>query len=98
MSLFLGNKGNPKCNGDLVITRWVQEPETYIYCGTLDFVPLPLYGVFILTCFPAKDQKAKLEGAQDWLSTGRGGEEYDASCFKVLQVGRPVRDKASGRA
>lgn len=66
MSVPLGNKGNQKYNGDLASPRCVQEPATYIYCGTLESVLLPLCGVFILACFPAKDQKAKLEGARDW--------------------------------
>lgn len=66
MSIPLGNKGNQKCNGDLVITQMGSGAWNLHLLWTLESVPLPLYGVFILACFPAKDQKAKLEGAQNW--------------------------------
>lgn len=67
MSILLGNKGNQNCNGDLDITHGTgQESGTYICCGTLESVPILLYGVLILACFPAKDQKAKLPGLQNW--------------------------------
>ena len=66
VSIPLGNKGNQKCNGDLLITQVGSGAQNlHVLWDSGICAPSSVWS-FDPCLFSCKNQKVKLEGVQDW--------------------------------